>query len=88
MRARIRDAICGAGVMLVVTAAGGPVAAQTKAPIRIGEINSYSGLGTVYTFPYREGLLMATKEINDAGGGCGRRAAGSRRDADVPRSGR
>ena len=58
MRARIRDAICGAGVMLVVTAAGGPVAAQTKAPIRIGEINSYSGLGTVYTFPYREGLLM------------------------------
>ncbi len=72
MRARIRDAICGAGVMLVVTAAGGPVAAQTKAPIRIGEINSYSGLGTVYTFPYREGLLMAAKEINDAGGVLGR----------------
>jgi hypothetical protein len=25
-------------------------------PIRIGEINSCSGLATVYTFPYKEGL--------------------------------
>ncbi|HVQ77012.1 MAG TPA: ABC transporter substrate-binding protein [Candidatus Binatia bacterium] len=58
------------GVLVLVTAAG-PAAAQGK-PIRIGEINSYSGLATVYTFPYREGLLMATKEINDAGGVLGR----------------
>jgi branched-chain amino acid transport system substrate-binding protein len=42
------------------------------APIRIGEINSYSGLATVYTFPYRDGLQMAAKEINDAGGILGR----------------
>ena len=56
---------------LVLAAAAGPAGAQGK-PIRIGEINSYSGLATVYTFPYREGILMATKEINDAGGVLGR----------------
>ena len=60
------------GAALVAVAAAGPAAAQSKAPIRIGEINSYSGLATVYTFPYREGILMATKEINDAGGVLGR----------------
>src|SRR2546428_10897387 len=69
---RTRIALWGVGAVLVVAAATGPVAAQSKAPIRIGEINSYSGLATVYTFPYREGLLMATKEINDAGGVLGR----------------
>jgi len=69
---RTRIAMWGVGAVLVVAAAAGPVAAQSKAPIRIGEINSYSGLATVYTFPYREGLLMATKEINDAGGVLGR----------------
>jgi len=56
------------GILLFLAA---PAAAQGK-PIRIGEINSYSGLATVYTFPYREGLLMAAKEINDAGGVLGR----------------
>jgi branched-chain amino acid transport system substrate-binding protein len=57
--------------LLVLVAGIGPVAAQGK-PIRIGEINSYSGLATVYTFPYKEGLLMAVKEINDGGGVLGR----------------
>src|SRR5438093_98137 len=72
MGTRVRNAICAVSAMLVVVAAsGGPAAAQGKA-IRIGEINSYSGLATVYTFPYKEGLLMATKEINDAGGVLGR----------------
>ena len=56
---------------LILAWAAGPAAAQGK-PIRIGEINSYSGLATVYTFPYKEGLLMAAKEINDAGGVLGR----------------
>src|SRR6185369_15536289 len=59
-------------VVLVLIVAAGPAAAQGKQPIRIGEINSYSGLATVYTFPYKEGLLMAAKEINDAGGVLGR----------------
>jgi branched-chain amino acid transport system substrate-binding protein len=57
--------------LLTLVMAAGPVAAQGK-PIRIGEINSYSGLATVYTFPYKEGLLMAAKEINDSGGVLGR----------------
>lgn len=57
--------------LLVLVAGVAPVAAQGK-PIRIGEINSYSGLATVYTFPYKEGILMAVKEINDAGGVLGR----------------
>ena len=59
------------GILLFLAASAAPAAAQGK-PIRIGEINSYSGLATVYTFPYREGLLMAAKEINDAGGVLGR----------------
>lgn len=57
---------------LLLAAAGAPPAAAQAKPIRIGEINSYSGLATVYTFPYREGIAMATKEINDAGGVLGR----------------
>jgi branched-chain amino acid transport system substrate-binding protein len=56
-------------VIALATVAG--AAAQSK-PIRIGEINSYSGLATVYTFPYKEGIMMAVKEINDAGGVLGR----------------
>jgi branched-chain amino acid transport system substrate-binding protein len=58
-------------VVLMLVATVGPANAQAK-PIKIGEINSYSGLATVYTFPYREGIHMAVKEINDAGGVLGR----------------
>ncbi|HKW93402.1 MAG TPA: ABC transporter substrate-binding protein [Methylomirabilota bacterium] len=57
--------------VLILAWTAEPATAQGK-PIRIGEINSYSGLATVYTFPYKEGLLMAAKEINDAGGVLGR----------------
>src|SRR5215468_9097842 len=59
------------GVLFSLVGPIGLAAAQDK-PIRIGEINSYSGVATVYTFPYKEGLAMATKEINDAGGVLGR----------------
>ena len=74
MRTRVRCGIRRLAILtlvLVVLAPAGTAAAQGK-PIRIGEINSYSGLATVYTFPYKEGLLMAAKEINDAGGVLGR----------------
>src|SRR4029453_17944918 len=74
MRNRARYTVQGRAIvtlLLVVLATAEPAAAQGK-PIRIGEINSYSGLATVYTFPYKEGLLMAAKEINDAGGVLGR----------------
>ncbi len=66
IRARILVSILG-GLILTAAAAD----AQPK-PIRIGEINSYSGVATVYTFPYKEGLALATKEINEAGGVLGR----------------
>jgi branched-chain amino acid transport system substrate-binding protein len=74
MRNRVKYGIRGLAILtllLVVLTTVGTAAAQGK-PIRIGEINSYSGLATVYTFPYKEGLLMAAKEINDAGGVLGR----------------
>jgi len=60
-----------AALLLSLTADIPRSAAQGK-PIRIGEINSYSGVATVFTFPYKEGLALATKEINDAGGVLGR----------------
>src|SRR5215813_11690113 len=72
MRLRLRS-LAGFGVVALLGVLPGPdrAAAQNK-PIRIGEINSYSGVATVFTFPYKEGLAMATKEINDAGGVLGR----------------
>jgi len=59
-------------IVLLGVAVGPTIAAAQGKPIRIGEINSYSGVATVYTFPYKEGLALATKEINDAGGVLGR----------------
>ena len=40
-------------------------------PIRIGDINSYSGL-PAFTLPYRSGWQLALAEINDRGGVLGR----------------
>ena len=57
MRKRVRCGTQGLAMLtlvLVVVATSGTAAAQGK-PIRIGEINSYSGVATVYTFPYKEG---------------------------------
>ncbi|PYM73724.1 MAG: hypothetical protein DME03_15060, partial [Candidatus Rokuibacteriota bacterium] len=73
MRPRLRSTLAGIGVVALLGVLPGPdrAAAQPK-PIKIGEINSYSGVATVYTFPYKEGLALATKEINDAGGILGR----------------
>src|SRR5258707_6306266 len=79
MRRRARyatSALAALSILLMLVTGIGSAAAQGK-PIRIGEINSYSGLATVYTFPYKEGLLMAAKEINDAGGVLGARSSSS-----------
>jgi branched-chain amino acid transport system substrate-binding protein len=46
--------------------AGSPALAQ--GPIRIGEINSYSGIGAPFTLPYRQAVEMAVDEVNAAGG--------------------
>lgn len=46
-------------------------ARAAQAPIRIGEINSYTGFAP-FTVPYRKGWQMAVAEINAAGGVLGR----------------
>jgi len=46
-------------------------ASVASEPIRIGEINSYSGL-PAFTLPYRNGWQLALEEINAAGGVLGR----------------
>src|SRR5438270_11906971 len=48
-----------------------PVAAQ-QGPIKVGEINSYSGMAA-FTGPYKNGLLLAEEEVNAAGGVLGRK---------------
>jgi branched-chain amino acid transport system substrate-binding protein len=44
---------------LVGALGAGPAAAQ--APIKIGEINSYSGIGAPFTGPYKAGVEMAVE---------------------------
>jgi len=58
--------------VLAAFAAVGALAAATpgaaQAPIRIGEINSFSGIGAPFTGPYRQAIEMAVEEINAKGG--------------------
>ncbi|HET8577575.1 MAG TPA: ABC transporter substrate-binding protein [Methylomirabilota bacterium] len=56
---------------LALALGAGPAAAQ--APIKLGEINSYSGIGAPFTGPYRAGVEMAVEEINAKGGVLGRK---------------
>lgn len=48
-----------------------PAAAQT--PIKIGEINTYSGIAAPFTIPYRKAIEMAVDEVNARGGLLGRK---------------
>jgi branched-chain amino acid transport system substrate-binding protein len=41
-------------------------------PIRVGEINSYSGIAAGFTGPYRQAVEMAVEEVNARGGLLGR----------------
>ena len=50
-----------------------------KAPIKIGEINSYSTIPQ-FTLPYRNGWQLAVEEINAAGGLLGRKVEVIARD--------
>src|SRR5439155_860585 len=68
MSARRAVATLAAAVTLVAVA---PCAAQ--APIRIGEINSFSGIGAPFTGPYRPAIEMAVEEGNARGGVLGRK---------------
>src|SRR2546421_717720 len=58
--------------LVVIAAAAFPLAAQ-QPPIKIGEINSFSGIGAPFTGPYRSAVEMAVEEINAKGGVLGRK---------------
>ena len=65
-------------ISTLVVAAGwawslAPDAAWAQAPIKLGEINSYSGIGAPFTGPYRFGVEMAVEELNAKGGVLGRK---------------
>ena len=71
---------------LVGTALFAPsiVRAQGTQPIRVGEINSYSGQPE-FTLPYRNGWTLALEQVNAAGGVLGRKLEFvSRDDAGRP----
>ncbi|WP_127090686.1 ABC transporter substrate-binding protein [Aquabacter cavernae] len=57
--------IIGSALAALVLATGAASAQQGE--IKVGEINSYSAL-PAFTEPYRKGMELALKEINDAGG--------------------
>src|SRR6267378_2013620 len=64
---RVLAALAALGTL--VTAA--PCAAQ--APIKLGDINSFSGIGAPFTGPYRQAIEMAVEEVNAKGGVLGRK---------------
>jgi branched-chain amino acid transport system substrate-binding protein len=43
-----------------------------QSPLRIGEINSYTGIAAGFTLPYRQAVEMAVDEVNGSGGLLGR----------------
>ena len=57
-----------AAIALLVAA--GPAAAQV---IKLGEINTYSGIAAPFTGPYRQGVELAVEEVNARGGLLGRK---------------
>jgi branched-chain amino acid transport system substrate-binding protein len=69
MRARRLWFLATAALALALCAG----AATAQSPIKIGEINSYSGIGAPFTGPYRAGVEMAVEEINAKGGVLGRK---------------
>ena len=74
-----RTVLAGAAVL-----AAPAVSRAQAAPIRIGEINSYSAIPS-FTLPYRNGWQMAVEQINEAGGVLGRKLEViSRDDAGKP----
>ena len=66
-----RRTLLAAGAATV--AAPGLIRAQsTSAPIRIGEVNSYTAI-PAFTLPYRMGWQLAVEQVNAAGGVLGRK---------------
>lgn len=71
----IPSALLGAGLL----AAAALAQAASGAPIKIGEINSYSTMAQ-FTQPYRQGWELAVEEINVTGGLLGRKVEVIARD--------
>jgi branched-chain amino acid transport system substrate-binding protein len=65
---RRRTVLATAGVALAAPF----VARADAAPIRVGEINSYTAI-PAFTLPYRNGFQLAVEEINAKGGVLGRK---------------
>src|SRR5256885_13813882 len=59
------------GPLWLLTALAAPVAAQ--APIKFGEIDSFSGIGAPFTGQCRKAVEMAVEEVNANGGVLGRK---------------
>ncbi len=77
MRLTRRAAVAGALALPAIARAQG-------APIRIGEINSYTA-APAFTLPYRNGWQLAVEQVNAAGGVLGRKIEViSRDDAGKP----
>jgi branched-chain amino acid transport system substrate-binding protein len=57
--------------LLLVAVVAAPALAQ--GPIKIGEINSFSGIGAPFTGPYRAAVELAVEEVNAKGGVLGRK---------------
>jgi hypothetical protein len=49
------------GVAALAVMVLGAVPAAAQGPIRIGEINSFSGIGAPFTGPYRSAVEMTTR---------------------------
>ena len=76
---RRRDVVVAGAAALVATlalACGSiaqtPAQSSGTSPIKIGEINSYTGM-PAFTLPYRQGMQLAADQINAAGGVLGRK---------------
>ena len=67
------------GVCTVALGATSALSVQAQAPIRIGEINSYSA-SPQFTQPYKQGWQLAVEEINASGGLLGRKVEVIARD--------
>ena len=73
----MKQTVVGSWGLTVLLA--GSLAHADTAPIRIGEINSYSAIPQ-FTQPYRQGWQLAVEEINAAGGLLGRKVEVIARD--------
>lgn len=81
MERLVRRALIGA---LALSAVGlsAPLSAQ-QGPIRIGEINSYTGAVALFGDTYRKGMDLAVEHINASGGVLGRKLEVIHRDDNL-----